>query len=169
MFTDLILFDIGKSPFDISYKTVQISSLGNHKKADLVIIRGNEINRNILENKTVDVLLSPEYGIKKDSLHFRNSGLNQVLCTIAHKNNIAIGFSFSDILNSSQRSLVLGRMMQNVRLCRKFKVSMLIASFASNEYEFRSHDSLRAFGLVIGMSPDEVNKALSLASKIGKR
>ena len=66
-----------------------------------VIVKGRDdsFNRKILENKKVDVLLSPEHGYKKDRLRQRDSGLNHVLCRIASQNNIAIGIDFQEILN----------------------------------------------------------------------
>jgi len=168
MFKDLILFDIGNIPFNVKYEKVNFSNLKNYKKKEIVIMEGNTINRDILENKDVDILVNPSLGIKKDSLHYRNSGLNHILCNIAKRNNIQIGFSFNEVLNSNNRGLILGRMMQNVRLCRKFKVKMLIASFARNEHELRSHDTLKAFGLVIGMTPGESERALNESNNLKK-
>lgn len=119
-------------------------------KADSpIIIQGGDdkINRFVLENKKVDILLSPEKNNKKDSLFFRNSGLNQVLCKLAYKNNISIGFNFSDILNSDkeERAKILGRMFQNARLCKKYKVNMIFSTFAKDKYELRSKAILNSF------------------------
>ncbi len=129
----------------------------------LIIVKGlnDKVIRAALENKRVKVLLSPEYEGKNDSLHFRNSGLNQVLCKLAKKNNIAIGFNFNDILNNDKLTKIniLGKMMQNVRLCRKYKVRMIVGSFAKDKYELRSLDSLRAFASCIGMDGREVKNA----------
>lgn len=167
MYTDFILFDIGKKYFNnINYKKIKIFQLNNYKKSEIVVVQGNSINRDILENNAIDILLSPEYGIKKDSLHFRSSGLNKVLCNLAKKNDIAIGFSFSELLNSNDKALLLGRMMQNVRLCRKFRVKMILATFAKNEYELRSPNTLKSFGLVIGMTPLEVKKAFDNSNNL---
>ena len=71
------------------------------KEDNLVVVLGGEdsVNRFAVENKKVDILLSPENNNKRDFLFFRNSGLNQVLCKFAHKNNVAIGFNFSDLLD----------------------------------------------------------------------
>ncbi len=156
---DLILYDAKNNYFGIDYKEIKFSNMNELKKSKLNIVQGNTINRDILENKNIDILVNPELGLKKDSLHFRNSGLNKILCNLARKNNIIIGFSFSNFLNSRDRSLLLGRMMQNVRLCRKFKVKMIVASFATDEFELRSIDTLRAFSSIIGMNPGEFNKS----------
>ena len=48
-------------------------------------------------------------------------------------------------------------MMQNVILCRKYKVKMLIFDL-TNE---RSKEELRSFGLVLGMTPGEAKEAVN--------
>ena len=138
-------------------KTIQFMQ----SKKELVVVEGGD-NRFLVEQKTLDILLSPEKSIEKDFLHTRNSGLNQVLCRLAKQHNIAIGFSFGEVLRISQeqRAELLGRMMQNVRLCRKCKVNMVLGSFARNEFELRSRDSLYHFGICLGMKPEEAKKAL---------
>ena len=74
------------------------------KAKGFIVVEGNyKTNLEILKNKKVNVLLSPEKGVKKDNLHYRNSGLNQVSCKLAAKNKIAIGVSFREILESKDR------------------------------------------------------------------
>lgn len=124
-----------------------------------------EKNRKAVENKQVDMLVAPERAGKKDRFTQRDSGLNHVLCALAKENDVAIGFSFSDLLNSNYRSIVLGRMMQNVRLCRKYKVRMVVASFAKDPWEMRSAYDLLAFAQVVGMTPKEVKQALNFQKK----
>ena len=133
----------------------------------VVIVKGgsDKVNRAALENKKVDILLSPESGKRTDFIHCRNSGLNQVLCALARKNEIAIGFNFCDILNSKERDKLMGRMMQNIRLCRKFKVNMLFDCFTDNEWEKREKKDLFAFAQILGMSPGEAKKALDFKVK----
>lgn len=125
------------------------------KSEGLVVIQGGDekINRLAVENRKVDVLLSPEKNDKKDFMFFRNSGLNQVLCKLAKKNNVSIGFNFSDVLNSNGkgRSKILGRMAQNVRLCRKYNVAMRFSSFAKDKYELRNDAILDSFTRILGV------------------
>ena len=117
-----------------------------------IIIGGTDKkNRNAVENKNVDVLLSPEKGRTKDFMKFRNSGLNQVLCKLANKNKVGIGFNFDDVLNSENKINLLGKMMQNVKLCKKYKIKMNIFS------KDRSESDLKSFGVVLGMHPSEIN------------
>ena len=110
------------------------------------------------ENKRIDVVVSLERASGNDFIHYKNSGMNQVLCKLAKKNGIAIGFNFNDILIGKP---FIGRMMQNVRLCRKYKVNMILASFASNIYEMRNPRDLISFGRCIGMTDKEAKDAVS--------
>ncbi|MBT6995678.1 hypothetical protein HN865_00255 [Candidatus Woesearchaeota archaeon] len=123
-------------------------------KKGLVIVQGGDldINRFAVENKQVDILLSPEKNTRKDLMFSRRSGLNQVLCKLAAKNGVAIGFDFSYLLHSSdkQRARILGRMKQNVKFCKKYKVKMVFSSFAKNKYELRSEDFLKVFARILG-------------------
>lgn len=125
-----------------------------HKKKDLIIVQGGDekINRAALEDKKVDILLCPEKNSRRDLMFSRRSGLNQVLCKLAAKNDVAIGFDFSYLLNSSgkERAKILGRMKQNVRFCKKYKVKMVFSSFARTKYELRSTDFLKTFQRILG-------------------
>ncbi len=142
----------------ISIIDVPLSRLRNeiNKKEGLIVVQGGDdkINRAAVENKKVDILLSPEKNDKKDFMFSRRSGLNQVLCKLAAKNNVAIGFDFSYLLNSSgkERAKILGRMRQNYRFCKKYKVKMVFSSFARNKYELRSNDFLRVFERILDKS-----------------
>jgi len=178
MYTDLVLFENKNATFGFS-KYIQVSPISgnsmpeiekkmNKTKQELIIINGSLLNRAVLENRKVDLLVGVERSSRDDMMHFRNSGLNQVLCKLAHKNDIAIAFNFNDLLKARgiERSVLLGRMAQNVRLCRKYKNKMIIASFAGNEYELKSANDLVSFGIVIGMAPKEAKESLMNVNKI---
>lgn len=155
----------------IDFKTKKDFLRKVNNERDLVVVEGSKNNRAVLENKKVDLLLSPEKGVKRDSLHYRNSGLNHVLCKLAKKNDIAIGFSFNDVLlsNGERRAKILGRMMQNVSLCRKYKLKMVIGSFAKDRWQMRKSTDLISFGVCLGMHPEEAKKALEEISFIIKK
>tara|TARA_Y100000310_G_C20451586_1_gene700995 strand:+ start:141 stop:650 length:510 start_codon:yes stop_codon:yes gene_type:complete len=132
-------------------------------KKPVIVLGGDEgVNRSAVECKYVDVLLHPERNSLNDGLHQRRSGLNQVLCKLAKQNNISIGFSFNLVLQSKgrERARIIGRMRQNVRLCRKYKVNMKIGSFTSNKWGLRSYDCLVAFGKVLGMTAGEAKNSV---------
>ena len=101
----------------------------------LVAVKANKsLLRNIFENKRVDIVTGLENIEDKDDLHYRKSGLDHVLCNLANKNRISVGFSFFDVLNAKDRGKILGRMMQNAMLCKKYKVNVVVASFARDKY-----------------------------------
>lgn len=136
----------------------------NHK---YILIKGSneEVNRVVCENKHVDIFYGLEFFNGKDFIHSRNSGLNQVLCKLAKKNDIVIGFSFGDLMRSQNREIGLGRMMQNVLLCRKYKLKMFLGSFATNKLELKNKSELMSFGRIIGMSGKEVKDSLIFKKK----
>ena len=106
------------------------------KHVDIVVSEGDV--RKLLSNSSVDVVIGAENDEGPDYMHHRNSGLNHVICRIAHEKNKAIGFSFSRLLNSRRRALLLGRIRQNIKLCRKYKAETVSASFAKKPMEMRA-------------------------------
>lgn len=169
MTTDLVLkkpeLNLGFSKiYEVEIiKPKTLTQLKKIDKNNINIVEGSNLNRKILENRKVDILLSPEKGRKEDYIHQRNSGLNHILAKIASKNKIAIGINFSDILkaNNEERAKLIGRIKQNIKLCRKYKVKMIIATFASNKYELRSVKDLENFALVLGMNTKEAKESLT--------
>ncbi len=132
------------------------------KVYDFIITRASGKSRQILEKGKADIIYDFEKGSREDYIHHRASGLNQVLCKFARKNNVAVGFSVSSILNNEKKPVLLGRIKQNIKLCRKYKVRMIIGSFSSEPYKMRSlHDLISLFCL-LGIHPSEAKKALSL-------
>lgn len=143
----------------INIKKGSISDIKNFQKAKrltgFVIVKGSKNDRHVLEKLKPSILFDLESGFQKDFMHHRASGLNQVLCKIAEKNKVAIGFSISS------DSKILGRIRQNIRLCRKYKVKTIIASFAKDPYEMRPPHDLIAMFICLGMHPSEAKNSLS--------
>lgn len=113
-----------------------------------VLGMNDEINRVALEHKKVKALVSPEYHRAKDFLHYRNSGLNQVLCKIARDNDKMIIENLNDLRlerKEVSRALILGRMIQNARLCKKYYVPFIVGDFVESEKELVSSYDLRTF------------------------
>lgn len=122
------------------------------KLSNFVITRSSGTNQHTIEKLKPNLIFDLEQTTKKDPLHFRASGLNQVLCKSAQKNNVMIGFSFSSTLNSTriQRAILLGRIAQNIALCKKYKVKTLFASFAKKPFEMRSLKDLTSLATILG-------------------
>ena len=129
-----------------------INKVRNKSKNEkvFVAVRSSNNDREIMEKPKADMVFSFEESPKMDFIHQRASGLNHILCKIAKKNNIIIGFSLSSILNSKNKQVILGRIMQNIKLCRKFRVKTAIASFAQKPFEMRGAHDLRSLFEILG-------------------
>lgn len=114
--------------------------------------------------KGVSLIYNVELSSLKDSLHYRRSGLNQVLCKLAVKKQVVVGFNVGLLMKSSskERALLLGKMQQNVRLCRKYGVRMLLGSFASSPGDVRAPAELQSIGVVMGMTVVEAKAATNV-------
>ena len=104
--------------------------------------------RFILEKTAVDMVYGLEMIHPSDSVHYVRGSLDQVLCQIAAAKGKMIGFSFSSLLHSSDGKL-LGRMKQNMKLCKKYKVKMILSNFSVSPEELRSKKDLAAFQRVL--------------------
>jgi ribonuclease P/MRP protein subunit RPP1 len=156
-----------KAPAGLQVKTAVLAepkkAFDLRSKGILTFVQCSEMDRQVLERGSADVLFNAESTQPKDYMHQRGSGLNHVMCGLAQKKNVAVGFSFSAVLDAkaSQRSRLIGRIAQNIVLCRKYNVKTVIASFAKDPWKMRSPHDLASFFTVIGMHPAESKKALS--------
>jgi ribonuclease P/MRP protein subunit RPP1 len=136
----------------------------SYGKYKFLAVQGSddEVNRAAVEDKRVDLLLNPEIERKRDFSDWRNSGLNDVLCRFAAENNVAIGIDLAT-LPSEKFALAerLGRIMQNIRLCRKFRAKMLIFS---SEKEINDPD-LMSISSALGMSTEQAKNSLTFQKK----
>lgn len=130
-------------------------------KADFIFVKGAEGIRQILEQGSSDIIFDLETLPENDHMHYKKSGLNQVLCKLAVDNNTVIGISFSSILKlkGRKRASFIGRTMQNIMFARKFGIKLKIASFASTPFEMRSQKDLIVVGRALGMSTEQVENS----------
>ena len=126
-------------------------------KGKVIVFSSNddELNRKILEKEKVDILLLNQSG-RKDSQKQRNSGFNQVLAKIAKKNNITIGINLDEVIETKNKSEILARVKQNIKICNKNKLKM---RFIAEKYKRNIYD-LKALGLILGM-PTWMTKELN--------
>ena len=134
---------------DINIKIGVICSEKDIQKAkkltDYVFVKSKENNQHTVEKNNNITLFELENQSKRDFIHHRASGLNQVLCSLIKKNKISVGFSFNSVLNSRNRSAIIGRIKQNIKLCRKYKLKTIFASFADDPYKLRNHKDIESF------------------------
>ena len=137
---------------------IDIGVLGDKRNIDkikrknekiFVVVKSSNNDKEIMERSKADMIFSFEDTLRKDFIHQRASGLNHILCKLAKENNVIVGFSLSSILGAEDKHLILGRIRQNIKLCRKFKVKTMIASFAREPFEMRNaHDVMSLFKIL---------------------
>ena len=135
---------------------------GSGKK--IGVVGGNDaFNRRVIETLKVDYLVSPEGGLKKDTLKQRDSGINHVVAKLAKSKGILIVVDMGEIKKLSSKddsgepkgkglALRLGRIIQNVKICRKAGCGIKIASLGSKESDVFGELERKAFGESLGMS-----------------
>ena len=116
----------------------------------------DELNRKILEKEKIDVLLLNQ-SQRRDRMKQRDSGLNHVLAKIAKKKGVAIGINLDEIIDSNpkEKTEILSRIRQNIKICNKNKLKMEFIS-QKNKRDIRD---LKSLGLSLGM-PTWMTKAI---------
>ena len=117
--------------------------------------------RGLFEQHRPHVVFGLESQRRPDFLHHRASGLNHVLAVLAREKGVCVGFSFGDVLSAKQdaRARIVGRMMQNIVLARKFKFGLCLASFARSPWQLRSEKDMCSFFVSLGMTGPEAKRA----------
>ena len=137
----------------------------NHaiQQSKLLVVKSSDKDRLFIEGKKIKLIYGFEELNKKDYMHQRASGLNHILCELASKNNVAIGFSYSYLINKNSQysSLLIGRMMQNINLCRKYWVKTIIGSFSENPYDLRAPHDILALSKLLGMDGRKAKESIS--------
>ena len=114
----------------------------------IIFCGDDETNRKILEKEKIQVLLLNESG-KKDFQKQRNSGFNHVLAKLAKKKGITIGINLDELFesNKKEKSEIIARIRQNIKICNKNKLKMEFISLKNKKNKFE----LKSLGLVLGM------------------
>ncbi len=122
-------------------------------KVDVLLVHGGDpkINRAAVENSEVDILAHPS--------HY----FNHVLAKFAAENEVAIEFNLDEIIYTRgvPRVRALSAFQRNLKIARKFDVSMTITSGARSQYDLRAPRELIALAGLFGMSESEAVGALS--------
>jgi len=114
-------------------------------KLTLYKAESEELLRFALEKTSIDIVYGQEMINPKDSVHFVRGGIDQITCKITRDKEKTMAFSFSDILNSSNRGKLLARIAFNIKLCKKYKVKMIFSNFSLRKEEIRSAKDLTTF------------------------
>lgn len=151
-------------PAEIRSKNVQEEVRKVRKSADVIIASGEDsINLLASDCWEVDMIGSPETHDSGDFMHQMNSGIDYVIARACAEKGIAIELCFASVLNSygRRRSQIIARMAQNVSICRDCGCDVIITSGAKDKYGLRAPRDLMAFGVLLGMSQEEAEQAVS--------
>ena len=141
-------------------KTLQKKIHSYKSKGIFVVVKSSESDRDIIDNHYADIIYDFEASPRKDFIHHRASSLNHILAKKMAENKMKMGISFASLIQAKNRPERIGRIMQNIKLCRKYDVEIKFASFAESPLHLRAEKDLKSFCNVIGMTPGETKKAL---------
>ncbi len=113
-----------------------IDKASNFFSKIIVLGTSDKINRTVLEHKKTWALLNPEQAHESDRDYdsYRNSGLNHILCKIASDNKKIILISLDELRNTKQ----LGRVIQNLRLCKKYKTPVFSINLNEDKSDLKT-------------------------------
>ncbi len=139
---------IEEKDFEKARKKIREAKIKREKVA--FISSDDELNRKILEKEKIDILLLKQAG-RKDFSKQRDSGFNQVMAKAAKKTGTSIGIFLDEILaaKGKEKSRVLARIRQNIKLCNKNRVNMEFITLTPGKG--REIRDLGALGLILGM------------------
>lgn len=126
-----------------------------------------KLRRYCIEKALVDCLINLEVSEIPDTLKYRRSGIDKVTAKFASKTHVSIVFNFNNFLNSNgiRRAVIFGRMLYNMKLCRKYRTPIIITSGARNSKELVGTGELIAFGEMLGLTKKEAKLSLSFAQR----
>lgn len=84
---------------------------------------------------TITHIINNEFEDEKDFIHQRRGGLNHVVLASMAEKNIAVLLGFGGLQDMSviEQARILGRAKQNVKSCKRKKVTYSLVSFAQNQ------------------------------------
>ena len=140
--------EVGHALFINSNKKNEVLRMIHHAQRErimtLVKAQSDMFNRFIVEKTDAHSLVDLEYVHKTDHLHFRRSGLDQVICKATAMSKKTVLTSFSRLAENSDKALILGRIAQNVLFCRKYGAEYAIVSFAQHPFEMKGAHDMKA-------------------------
>jgi RNase P/RNase MRP subunit p30 len=124
---------------------IKLSKDLNKLNKDSILESNNPIIiRKALDAKKFLAITSIEDEFSKDYMDSKNSNFNNVLATIASRNNIGYALNIKSIMNSKNKVQLFGKIQQNIKLCRKHKVKVYILNNAN-----KNPKDLEAFSRVL--------------------
>jgi hypothetical protein len=103
---------------------------------------------------------------RRDHLHHRNSGLDTTLAKLCSQHNVLVGINLANLRKKDP--VIMGRVMQNIALCRQHKAKMAVFSDAKTEDELPHPSDVQSLLFVLGMSSQQVKETMLALEKEAK-
>jgi RNase P/RNase MRP subunit p30 len=159
---DITSFDFDGFLIDADEKecrrTIEYIRSKNKSVKIAVIGIDDEFNRRAVETLKINYLVSPEITWQNDSLKQRSSGLNHVVAKIAKDKNIIFVSDISLINKQNDKknkAILISRIIQNIKICRKAKCEIKLASFAKDAEELIDEKQAMSIAFSLGMSSQQ--------------
>ena len=146
--------------FIVTQKNIGQASM----QSKLLAVKSSSKDRFFIESKKIRIVYGFEEIFKRDTLHQRASGLNHIVCELCRKNGVAIGLPYGSLLNKNSQTsaLLMGRLIQNISLCQKYNVKLLIGSFSDKPFDIRSPYDIISLLSLFGMDGKKIKESLSM-------
>jgi hypothetical protein len=103
---------------------------------------------------------------RRDSLHHRSSGLDSTTARLCAEHGVVVAIDVR--LLRKLEPVTLGRTMQNITLCRRYKTKMCLISNAQTPDELVTPHDAHGLLVSLGMSQGEASRALTTLSDVTK-
>jgi hypothetical protein len=148
-------------------KIVHASILGKKPSfSGMVFASGEKQN---IENSAIDFLYGFELLEDRDSFHYRRSGANQVIGKMLKDKEKVMVFDMEKIIVSKSQDVLIGRMMQNLVLAKKYKFDVVICSFASLPENMRAGKEYEALIRSLGFQEEARLAVNTLSERINSQ
>jgi RNase P/RNase MRP subunit p30 len=95
---------------------------------------------------------------RRDNLHHRNSGLDSTSAKLCAKHEVLVGINLANLRTLDP--VILGRVMQNIALCRSHGARMTVYTNAQREEELATPEDIMALLRTLGMSTQQAKQTL---------
>lgn len=101
---------------------------------------------------------------RRDNLHHRNSGLDTTSAKLCAKHGVLVGINLANLRTLDPQ--IMGRVMQNIALCKKHKASMCVYTSATTVAELANPSDIESLLRVLGMDTKQVKETMQNLSRV---
>lgn len=128
--------EISNSKIEIGYyalvETKKDVNFANKKNLSTIYIYKNEADlRDVITSLNPDIITNIEFQ-KRDFIHHRSSGLNQIIAKLIAEKEIVLGINLGFLISTKHKGSVMGRIAQNIELANKYSIKVRAFSLAKS-------------------------------------